>query len=200
MRKTLTAVAAVGSLAAAALGTAASAQAATQSQWDALAMCESGGRWNLNVGAFDGGLQFSPATWNAYGGRQFAPTADQATKEQQITIAAKVAAGPGGWNNWPVCSRKAGLVGASPSAPDFGVHTDSTASRSANRAPLGSPTDPNKGGSTGHGKHVVHSGETLSSIARANHVNGGWQALFAANKTILKDANHISVGQVLSLP
>ena len=78
--------------------------------WDAVAECESGGDWSINTGnGYYGGLQFSPDTWLAYGGDQYAATADQATPEQQVEIAQKVLAeqGPGAW---PVCSVKAGLT------------------------------------------------------------------------------------------
>ena len=38
-------------------------------RWDALAQCESGGNWSTNTGnGYSGGLQFSPSTWQAYGG------------------------------------------------------------------------------------------------------------------------------------
>ncbi|WP_303707925.1 transglycosylase family protein [Janibacter sp. CX7] len=80
------------------------------SVWDAVAECESGGDWSINTGnGYYGGLQFSPDTWLAYGGDQYAATADQATPEQQVEIAQKVLAeqGPGAW---PVCSVKAGLT------------------------------------------------------------------------------------------
>jgi peptidoglycan hydrolase CwlO-like protein len=71
--------------------------------WDAIAECESGGNWHLD-GVYDGGLQFAPATWLAYGGGEFADYAWQATREQQITIAERVLAdqGPSAWPNcWP---------------------------------------------------------------------------------------------------
>ncbi|MGH8907800.1 MAG: transglycosylase family protein [Egibacteraceae bacterium] len=76
--------------------------------WDRLAQCESGGNWGSTVGRYDGGLQFHPQTWTAYGGREYAPTADRATREQQIVIAERVLAGQG-WGAWPACSRKLGL-------------------------------------------------------------------------------------------
>lgn len=77
--------------------------------WDQLAQCESGGNWAINTGnGYHGGLQFSPSTWNAYGGQQYAPTANLATREQQIAIAEKVQAGQG-WGAWPSCTAKLGL-------------------------------------------------------------------------------------------
>jgi hypothetical protein len=56
-----------------------------------------------------GGLQFDAATWKAYGGDQYAPSADQASREQQIAVAEKVKADRGGYSAWPACSRKLGL-------------------------------------------------------------------------------------------
>jgi uncharacterized protein YabE (DUF348 family) len=80
------------------------------SVWDALARCESGGNWAINTGnGFYGGLQFTSGTWLAYGGGQYAPRADLATREQQIAIASKVRDARGGYGDWPACSSKLGL-------------------------------------------------------------------------------------------
>lgn len=80
--------------------------------WDQLAQCESGGNWGINTGnGFQGGLQFSPSTWSGYGGGEFAATANQATREQQIIVAERVLAGQG-WGAWPSCSSQLGLSGA----------------------------------------------------------------------------------------
>ena len=79
------------------------------SVWDAIAQCESGGDWSINTGnGYQGGLQFNQGTWAAYGGTQYAPTADQATREQQIAIAEKTQAAQG-WGAWPACTAKLGL-------------------------------------------------------------------------------------------
>ncbi|WP_288831871.1 resuscitation-promoting factor [uncultured Corynebacterium sp.] len=79
------------------------------SVWDAIAACESGGNWSINTGnGYQGGLQFNQSTWAAYGGTQYAPTADQATREQQIAIAEKTQAAQG-WGAWPACTAKLGL-------------------------------------------------------------------------------------------
>ena len=79
------------------------------SVWDSLAQCEAGGNWAINTGnGFSGGLQFTPSTWLAYGGGQYAPQAHLATREQQIAVASKVQAGQG-WGAWPACTAKLGL-------------------------------------------------------------------------------------------
>ena len=56
-----------------------------------------------------GGLQFDAATWKAYGGDAYAPSADRATREQQIAVAEKVRDDRGGYSAWPACSTKLGL-------------------------------------------------------------------------------------------
>jgi resuscitation-promoting factor RpfB len=71
--------------------------------WDALAMCESGGNWHINTGnGFYGGLQFDYGTWLGAGGGVYAQRADLATREQQIAIGSKVYAARGS-APWPAC-------------------------------------------------------------------------------------------------
>ena len=89
------------------------AAAAPDSEWDRLAQCESGGNWGINTGnGFQGGLQFSQSTWAAHGGTQYANSANQASREQQISVAEKVLATQG-WGAWPSCSSSLGLHGSS---------------------------------------------------------------------------------------
>ena len=79
------------------------------SVWDRLAKCESGGNWSINTGnGYYGGLQFSRSTWQAYGGGQYAPTADKASRSEQIAIAKKTQASQG-WGAWPACTKKLGI-------------------------------------------------------------------------------------------
>ena len=81
------------------------APVATGRNWDAVALCESGGNWSINTGnGYYGGLQFSSSTWLGFGGGAYAPRADLATKAQQIAVAEKVleVQGPGAW---PTCGR-----------------------------------------------------------------------------------------------
>ncbi|WP_068155721.1 resuscitation-promoting factor [Rhodococcus phenolicus] len=79
------------------------------STWDALAQCEATGNWAINTGnGFYGGLQFTQQTWAGFGGTQYAPRADMATREQQIAVAEKVQAAQG-WGAWPSCTSKLGL-------------------------------------------------------------------------------------------
>jgi hypothetical protein len=85
------------------------ANAATDSQWDAIAQCESGGNWNTSTGnGYSGGLQFTSSTWRANGG---AGSPAGASRAQQIAVAERVLASQG-WGAWPSCSRKVGARGA----------------------------------------------------------------------------------------
>ncbi|WP_370448249.1 transglycosylase family protein [Kocuria sp. CPCC 104605] len=95
------------------------AAAAPESDWDALAQCESSGNWSINTGnGFYGGLQFTQSTWEAFGGTG-AP--QDATREQQIAVAENVLAGQG-WGAWPACSSALGLSSAAqPVANPMGV-------------------------------------------------------------------------------
>ena len=92
-----------------ATSTAAAPAVAGGSVWDSIAQCESGGNWAINTGnGYQGGLQFSPSTWAGYGGTEYAATADQATREQQIAVAERVQAAQG-WGAWPACTARLGI-------------------------------------------------------------------------------------------
>ncbi|WP_271632195.1 LysM peptidoglycan-binding domain-containing protein [Solicola gregarius] len=168
------------------------ASAADDSTWDRLAQCESGGDWSINTGnGYYGGVQFSSSTWSAFGGGQYAERADLATRAQQIAIAEKVLDGQG-WGAWPACSASLGLTDAdaagTPGAPTSGDQSEP--SRDADRAPVDSSS----------GSYTVESGDTLSKIAQAEGVDGGWRALYDANRDSVSDPTLIYVGDQLQLP
>jgi cell wall-associated NlpC family hydrolase len=85
------------------LGFVGQASAASDTEWDQVAGCESGGNWAIDTGnGYHGGLQFAPSTWRDYGGTAYAAAAQLATKDQQIAVAERVLAGQGR-GAWPVC-------------------------------------------------------------------------------------------------
>ena len=185
------------------------ASAATDSEWDAVAQCESGGDWSINTGnGYYGGLQFSASSWAGAGGTRYAPLPHQATKAQQIEIAEKVLAGQGK-GAWPVCGT--GLSSASyDGGSGQGAGGDSaTADRSAEQPATRSQERPaaKKTVTTptgekvkkGDGEYKVVKGDTLSSIAGEHDVEGGWAKLFKLNKDIVRDADLIHPGQQLHL-
>ncbi|MFR0353046.1 transglycosylase family protein [Streptomyces sediminimaris] len=196
---------------AAPLMAAGNASAATASEWDTVAQCESGGNWSINTGnGYYGGLQFSASTWAAYGGTAYAPQANQASKAQQIAVAEKVLASQGK-GAWPVCGTGlsgAAYNGAAASKPS--TTTRSTGSQAASRSSERPAVKPHKSQKTvttptgkkvkkGDGEYKVVKGDTLSSIAARHHVAGGWAKLFKLNKNIVQNADLIYPGQQLHL-
>jgi resuscitation-promoting factor RpfA len=160
------------------------AHAATDSTWDRVAQCESGGRWDINTGnGFHGGLQFTPSTWKGFGGAEFAPVAYQASRAQQIVVAERVLAKQG-WGAWPVCSRKAGAVG----------EPASQRSAPATQVRLSAPAPAATSGS-----YMVKRGDTLSTIAAQHGVADGWKGLVQKNPGLAGNPNRISPGQHIAV-
>ncbi|MDG4800676.1 transglycosylase family protein [Micromonospora sp. WMMD980] len=212
-RRTLVAALVAGAAtgAAALFGPAAPASAASVN-WDAVARCESGGNWHINTGnGYYGGLQFSQGTWNGHGGRKYAARADLASRSEQITVAERVLDGQG-IGAWPVCGKKAGSSGQKArSGGDRAGSSGRTAGPRGKKAGKSSATSTKKGtsprpsagarrGAPATGAYLVRPGDTLSEIAAAKHVAGGWRALHARNRAVVgADPSLIFPGQRLSL-
>ncbi|MEV0242520.1 transglycosylase family protein [Streptomyces sp. NPDC050674] len=167
------------------------AAAADSGVWDRIAQCESGGDWHINTGnGYYGGLQFAPSTWNAYGGTAYAPTADRASRSQQIAVATKVQRAQG-WGAWPTCSARAGASGGAPAA-DPATSTGTTPVKPSEpsrpskpvesfEAPARSAEHADRGSS--RGDHTVRPGDTLSGVAARHGTT--WQRLYAANRAAI---------------
>ncbi|MGV9880417.1 LysM peptidoglycan-binding domain-containing protein [Streptomyces sp. NPDC003006] len=175
------------------------AAAADGGVWDRIARCESGGNWRINTGnGYYGGLQFSASTWRAYGGGAYAPTADKASKAQQIAVATKVQRAQG-WGAWPTCAARAGAYGSAPSAAAPVPKPAKPAPQAVKPAPK--PVERQPGTVSGHadrgasrgtsGNYTVRAGDTLSGIA-ARH-GTGWQQLYAANRVVIGGDPHAIV-------
>ncbi|MET7295922.1 transglycosylase family protein [Streptomyces griseoloalbus] len=108
-----------------------SASAADGAAWDRVAECESGGSWSQNTGnGYYGGLQLTQDDWEAYGGLDYAQSADQASRGQQIVVAERILADQG-VGAWRTCGLLAGLEQDSASVDiDTGVAEDSTSDTS----------------------------------------------------------------------
>jgi LysM repeat protein len=219
------------------------ASAAPDSTWDAVADCESSGNWSINTGnGYYGGLQFSQSTWEAYGGLEYASSADQASKSEQIAIAEKTLAGQG-WGAW-ACAPMVGASGgvdlrddvdssaedtsSDESSSDESATEDSSSDESYTDESSSdewsddqssdsdtedystedsdaddsasedvTPSAPTSAAVTGD--YTVQEGDTLYKIAKANGISGGWEALYAANTSIIENPDLIYPGQQLSL-
>ncbi|MFF7072507.1 transglycosylase family protein [Streptomyces pseudovenezuelae] len=202
-RKPRTTVALVGAALLAPLGLLAAAGnsvAADGGVWDRIAQCESGGNWHINTGnGYHGGLQFSAGTWRAYGGTAYAPTADQATKSQQIAVATKVQ-GAQGWGAWPTCAARAGAYGSAPAANSGSAGTSSGTTQAAPTESAKTPTRSEHHADRGasHGDYTVRAGDTLSKVAARQGTT--WQKLYAVNKDVIgADPDMIVPGQSLDI-
>jgi LysM repeat protein len=192
--RTIAKVAAVGIIAGAPLGLAVgTANAAPGLDWDALAQCEASGNWATNTGnGYYGGLQFTQQTWNAYGGQG---NAANASREQQIAVAERVLAGQGP-GAWPACTAKLGAYTgqARKTAPAPAQQRKAQPQQRQAAAPVtpapavaGSKSNPN-------GNYEIKPGDTLSKIAEANKVEGGYQAIVEKNKDFLTNPDLIFPG------
>ncbi|MEV4191752.1 transglycosylase family protein [Streptomyces toxytricini] len=203
---------------AAPLMTAGTASAATASEWDRVAQCESGGNWSINTGnGYYGGLQFSAQTWAGFGGKAYAAQANQASKAQQIAIAEKVLKVQGK-GAWPHCGKglsNSSYIGGGSTTNTTPKQTPKTETKKTQpqktevkkqtqRAQTPAPTTRSERAEapvvkTGNGSYEVKAGDTLGTIAEAQNVKGGWEKLFELNKDIVSDADLIFPGQKLKL-
>ncbi|MGC9476989.1 transglycosylase family protein [Streptomyces sp. WG4] len=134
------------------------AHAADGANWDQVAECETGGAWSQNSGnGYYGGLQLSQEAWEQYGGLAYAPSADQASRSQQIRIAEKMHADQG-IAAWPTCGLLAGL------GNDSGIVSGGTGSSgdgaSESGEPSQAPTAPEAADSSGSADSTDSSGST----------------------------------------
>ncbi|WDV52248.1 transglycosylase family protein [Streptomyces coeruleorubidus] len=85
------------------------ASAADGTTWDRVADCETGGAWSQNSGnGYFGGLQLSQEDWENHGGLDYAPSADLASRSQQIAVAERILADQG-VGAWRTCGLLSGL-------------------------------------------------------------------------------------------
>ncbi|NYI06032.1 transglycosylase family protein [Allostreptomyces psammosilenae] len=130
------------------------AYAADSTTWEKVAACETGGDWNSNEGdGFYGGLAFTQATWDHYGGGEYAERPDKATREEQIAVAERVLdiEGPAAW---PACADSAGLTSLDLDLDlDLGLGDDAEAEAGDSDAdqPPADSTDSGDGADAGSG-------------------------------------------------
>jgi hypothetical protein len=166
----LVAAGVTGSAIAIPLLAASGASAASGTTWDRVAECESGSAWSANTGnGYYGGLQLTQADWEKYGGLAYAPSADQASRSQQIAVGEKVLADQGA-GAWEACALLSGLGKDAGSANvDTGVVGDDTsASGSGSTSESGSGLGMGLGSGSDSGSG---SGSSSSSSSSSSSVS-----------------------------
>ncbi|MFD7476513.1 transglycosylase family protein [Streptomyces sp. NPDC059837] len=133
-----------------------SASAADGTTWDRVAECESAGQWSADSGnGYYGGLQLSQADWEKYGGLNYAQSADEASRSQQIAIAEQLLDDQG-VTPWPTCGPLSGLSRNSGDVlVDTGVANDSSGESKSSGSSSSSA-------SSGSGSHSSSSGSSSS--------------------------------------
>jgi resuscitation-promoting factor RpfA len=202
------------------------AQAATanSSVLNAIASCESGGknvRNSTGSSTASGYWQIVNGTWKAHGGLKFAPTAIQATYEEQLQVAQNILNGQGlgAWSESKHCwSKKVGVPAPVPAvvpvpnppqtsppkplpppvvkpAKPTAAPKHSTSAPKVIKKQTAPPTR-----SVAHvaaQSYLIKKGDTLSSIAKVNHSTV--KRLAGLNRDTVKNVNLIYVGNHLRL-
>ncbi|MFF5898078.1 transglycosylase family protein [Streptomyces argenteolus] len=146
--------------------------AATGTDWDRIAECESNGRWDINTGnGYHGGLQFAPSTWRAYGGGQYAPRADLATRSEQIAVGERVARSQG-LSAWPTCGRLGANGASSSSSNGSGGSSASGQNDTAQAAPQRQSSGGSGSGSSGSSSGTTASGSSDGSSGSSHDGSG----------------------------
>ena len=225
MRRTITTGLSVAALATG-ITLVTSGAASAEPDWDELAQCESGGNWQSTAGHYEGGIQFDPHTWDAYGGNQYAPSADQATRSEQIAVGRRVLASQG-YSAWPGCSAKTGWEnGGSPTShrtasantratthPHQSAYAESARQVRTVAEPVHRITIPADAVPTlttgprvappGGSIWTVARGDTLTSIAAKLKASGHdvpWQKILDANRDVVEHQDWIFPGERLVIP
>ena len=177
-----------------------------------------------------GGLQFADGTWDGAGGEKYASRADLATRAEQIVVASRVLddrgwspwpacssrMGLGGEERREALATaaelKARMNGDTGGEQQNGDATKSGDGQKADQPAAEKRAEDNRVQTerASRGKHrkaatagdvyVVRRGDTLSAIARAKDLPGGWQNLYRMNKaTIGSNPGLIHPGQRLHL-
>lgn len=169
--------------------------ASADPNWDAIAACESSGNWSANTGnGYYGGLQFTQSTWEANGG---SGNPANASREEQIRVANNVLQTQG-IGAWPVCGKKGGSA-AAPAKSTAPTTNSGSGNKAKAPAPARTtPVAPALVASNPAGDYTVVAGDSLSKIATALNVPGGWQAIYEKNKQFIGDPNLIVPGQTLA--
>jgi LysM repeat protein len=166
-----------------------------ETDWDALAQCESGGDWTINTGnGFSGGLQFTPSTWRAFGG---SGNAEEASRSEQIAVAERVKAAQG-MNAWPTCSQSTGQTDDSPNSGSSGA-ASSDARSSDDRSSDDRSSDDGAGSSSRRSGAASDDTGTSEDSGSASYGSGSSGASSGAS-TASSDETPASVQQAPAAP
>ncbi|MGW3946475.1 resuscitation-promoting factor Rpf [Micrococcus endophyticus] len=229
-RTTASVAAGMTLMGAAAVGFSAPAQAATEETWDAIAFCESTNRWDINTGnGFYGGLQFTLSSWQAVGGQGYPHHASKAEQIKRAEMLQDLQ-GWGAWPKCAasLTQADADATDAAPvavertssvqrqAAAEQAAAEEAAAEQAAAEQAAAERAEAKRAAAAERAAAkqaaaeqavvadaetiVVKAGDSLWKLAAEHEVEGGWTALYEANKDTVSDAAVIYVGQELVLP
>ena len=91
-------------------------------------------------------------------------------------------------------------TGATPAAPAAPVEAPAAPAAAPAAVEYSAPAAPVAPAASTGASYTVQAGDTMGTIAAKLGVNGGWEALHAANADSVANANLIFPGQVLNIP
>lgn len=162
---------------------------AAPSDWDVISSCESGGQnveSHSTISSASGYFQIIDGTWAGAGGLEFAPRAIDATYEQQLIVAQRIAERRGSLADWNESKGCWGdqITDDVPVAPETEEVVDTPAPVEVESTPI-----------TNEETHTVVQGECLSEIAPDN-----WREIYEANVDVIgANPDLIIPGQVLKV-
>lgn len=185
--------------------------------WGPIIQCESGGV-NVEhggdpkgVSTASGYFQFLDSSWKAYGGLEFASRAILATQAEQQIVANRAFAQDGysPWNASKSCWQgkmgKGVSVNIQPVKPKKAEPAPPKKLDRQKSVEVPKPQPkvvvPNEAVPTPNteGEYTVKPGDTLSGIAAAHNVEGGWKALYDKNHNVVEQPDWIWPGEHINL-
>jgi LysM repeat protein len=187
---------------------------------EVIAHCESG---NSNVNTRGGStasgyLQILDSTWKAFGGKEFASRAINASRAEQFIVGQRILAGQGisAWSPSRSCwgskiSTTKPKTVITPEPKKFNVDppkkitpktevkkvTPPTPKKKVTTAVAPTPTPTRTTAKKVAASYLIKRGDTLSKIAKKNGTT--WRTLFAANRDTVRNPNLIYTGNHLRL-
>ncbi|MGW3124268.1 transglycosylase family protein [Streptomyces sp. NPDC001107] len=185
----LVAAGVTGSAIAIPLFAAGGASAADGTTWDKVAQCETGGSWSENSGnGFYGGLKLTQENWEKYGGLDYAPSADLASRNQQIAVAEKLLddQGVGAFHTCGLTSGltrdsgsahiDTGVLGGGSGSSDSSGASDSDSTGLSNSSGSASDESSSSDSSSGSSSSASPSSSSSSASATDNSTESGTSA------------------------
>lgn len=150
-------------------------------EWEVIAECESGNRnvENTQGSSASGYFQIIDGTWKGAGGGEFAPRAIQASYDEQLEVAKRIAEARGSLADWNASKSCWGNKISSAVPAEHAAPKPKPAPKPAPAPAKPKPAPPVQEETSVNGKYTVKPGDTLVIIG--NKLNIKWQTIAKLN-------------------